>query len=973
MVGRLISHYEIEDRLGQGGMGIVYLARDRNLGRRVAIKFCSSAAADERAKQSLAAEARAASTLNHPNIAHVYDYGETLEGEPYLVMEYVAGHNLGETALPLADAIRVVRSVAEALSEAHRQGIIHRDIKPQNIRLTERGEVKVLDFGLAKIVRPLEGPIDETQKVESMVGMIKGTPAYMSPEQAKGFPVDARADLFSLGAVLYVCLTGRRPFDGDSTMSILSKVIEVDPRPPCALDVNLPPELDRITMKLLAKDPAARYASADALLRDLNSFYGGQTQTISMPSVSIPPKPTGFTRKRLIAGVVAAALAAAGVTWLVRPRPHEILPRAQRWYDEGIAALRDGSYQKASKALAEAVRLDPKASLAHARLAEAWLELDYPDRAREAMLRAMPPGSNQSGLSKEDALEIEAIHFAVTGEQSQSVAKLRELESITQGPDKAKVELDLGRAEERRDNTKNAVAAYQLAVQLDPQSAPSWLRLGFMYARQRNFEEGRKALAQAAELYQKGSNLEGVTEVHYSEGSLWNRQGDFAKARAALEKALDAARVSGNSQQQIKALLTLSSVEVKQGQPEAAQRTAAIAVELARSAGLENLAARALIDLGNAFLNKNDIAQARKYYLDALDASLRGKVPRNQARALINLGGLRVQYGDSKERELGLKDLEDALAFYKQGGYQNETFTALLLIGRARRSKGELAESVTAFEQLVEVARKGGDKREIALAEEGLANSLLAREKYREAASHFALANGLYRELKLTSGIALTLIHRATSLWRLGQAEQARPLLAQALQLAKEAKLNGVLVTLYTAEAMIAIGEGRGPDAQRAIKDGQASADPADTDFHIFAGFVEGIAAQLRGSARQGITACAKALDSATKLGNPVVSAQAQLECSPVFLDGGDSARAADLAKAAQIEFSRAGQLDSEWRAWLALARAHPKEDSAWQRAGETLSAFEQSLGSEDAARYDKRPDVAKSKRVLSSGKGTTK
>ncbi|MEO8028506.1 MAG: serine/threonine-protein kinase [Bryobacteraceae bacterium] len=588
MVGRSISHYEIEDRLGQGGMGVVYLARDRNLGRKVAIKFCGTSVADDGSKRTLEAEARAASTLNHPNIAHIYDYGETPEGESYLVMEYVAGRNLEEDALPLAEAIRVTRSVAEALCEAHRHGIIHRDIKPQNVRLTERGDVKVLDFGLAKLLRPPSGPLDKTQPADSMVGTIKGTPAYMAPEQAKGFPVDTRADLFSLGAVLYVCLTGRRPFEGDSTMTVLSRVIEVDPRPPSEVAPGLPPELDRITMKLLAKDPSARYASAEALISDLKAFDGGQTQTVAFPPGSITLPSPWKSRRRLAIGGVAAAvllLAVAGY-WMLRPRSHTLSPQAQRWYDDGISALRDGSYQKASKALSEAVRLDPDASLAQARLAEAWLELDYPDRARDAMLRAMPPGSDRGRLPKADALQIEAIQYAVTGEHAQSVARFRELEALVEGPERANVEIDLGRAEERRDNTKKAIAAYQEAVKLDPQSAPAWLRMGVMYTRLRNFEDGRKALAKASELYQKASNLEGGTEVQYSEGALWSRQGDFVKARAALEKALDASRVSGNSQQQIKALLALSGVEVKQGKPEEAQRSAAVAVDLARGAGL---------------------------------------------------------------------------------------------------------------------------------------------------------------------------------------------------------------------------------------------------------------------------------------------------------------------------------------------------------------------------------------------------
>src|SRR5688572_27194484 len=233
MIGQVISHYRIVSEIGRGAMGVVYLAEHIVLGRRVAIKTANAN------HGRFLREARAASALSHPNIATIHDYGQTDAGQPYIVMEYVQGKTLAdlirEGNLEIPRCLRIIRKVAEALDEAHEHGIIHRDIKPSNIMVDDRGIVKVLDFGLAKHIglQPVEQGTDPNSRdTKTKEGLLVGTPMYFSPEQALGVALDPRSDLFSLGLVLYECLTGKPAFSGETNMAICAKVIRDNPVPP---------------------------------------------------------------------------------------------------------------------------------------------------------------------------------------------------------------------------------------------------------------------------------------------------------------------------------------------------------------------------------------------------------------------------------------------------------------------------------------------------------------------------------------------------------------------------------------------------------------------------------------------------------------------------------------------------------------------------------------------------------------------
>jgi Tol biopolymer transport system component/tRNA A-37 threonylcarbamoyl transferase component Bud32 len=270
-----LGTFQIVRLLGSGGMGEVYLARDRALDRTVAIKVLRAGAMDPHHRARFEREARAASTLNHPNVAHIYLLGDTRDGRRYLAMEYVEGVSLDQRLverLPVAEAAGIAIQMASALTTAHGAGIVHRDVKPANVIVRGDGVVKVLDFGLAKLVPPSAASHDATESLLTEPGLLVGTADYMAPEQVRGQDVDARADVWALGVVLYEMIAGRRPFVGDTKADVQAAVLQGEPAPLARVDASLPPELQRIVDRALHKDPGRRYQVMKDLLLDLEAL-----------------------------------------------------------------------------------------------------------------------------------------------------------------------------------------------------------------------------------------------------------------------------------------------------------------------------------------------------------------------------------------------------------------------------------------------------------------------------------------------------------------------------------------------------------------------------------------------------------------------------------------------------------------------------------------------------------------------------
>jgi eukaryotic-like serine/threonine-protein kinase len=316
-----IAQYRVLSRLGSGGMGEVFLADDTRLNRRVAIKRVRSDQAVAQGHRRLLTEAQTAARLDHPNICAIYEVGEDADG-PFVVMPFVEGETLATRLargpLPVQEAVSVAVQTADALAAAHARGILHRDIKPANIMIGARGQIRVMDFGLAKILDvPAGSEAAQTMTRLTQHGDVLGTVTHMSPEQARGEPLDVRSDLFSLGIVIYEMLAGRRPFGGASVAETLSAILTREPPPISALQPEVPDDLARIVAKLLRKDREERYQSAADVLVDLKAaLRRAESPGAPASGSDVPPARAGSaTRRRLL--MVAALIVLQAGGWLL--------------------------------------------------------------------------------------------------------------------------------------------------------------------------------------------------------------------------------------------------------------------------------------------------------------------------------------------------------------------------------------------------------------------------------------------------------------------------------------------------------------------------------------------------------------------------------------------------------------------------------------------------------------------------------
>jgi eukaryotic-like serine/threonine-protein kinase len=575
LAGTTVGHFRVIAPIGRGGMGVVYRAEDETLRREVALKVLPpSYAGDAERRRRLLREARSTAAVNHPNIATIYEVGET-DGRIYIAMELVRGRNLGQVLsagrLPPEEAVGIARQVLRGIQKAHEAGLVHRDLKPDNVMVTSDGLAKVLDFGLAK-QRALDVMVGDAETVThvSADGRLVGTPVYMSPEQARGVEIDQRSDLFSFGVVLYEMLTERRPFSGATTADLLTAILRDTPTPPSKLCPEVPHALSQIVERCLAKKPEDRYPDCASLLREIDQvFPAGQGSSASSSGASsgakraMPARGTDPERDRpafawstwkvsLAAGVAALLGVGAAVRpWrtpppppppvaltALAPRPTALtdlpLPSSQHpaaiaAYTEALQAQRDGNWGQSEASLRRAITIDPLMTAAHLRLA---IVIDMPPssnvEARESYNRAV---WGRASLTERDQVllrALEPVYGRDPPETSLAVQRLRE--ATERYPLDAELFFVLSILESK--DLEESLRAARRASELDPQYADAWQTMGERLSSLDRIEESLQAFDRCAAI------SPGTADCHGSRAVQLSALGRCAEAEESARRAI---------------------------------------------------------------------------------------------------------------------------------------------------------------------------------------------------------------------------------------------------------------------------------------------------------------------------------------------------------------------------------------------------------------------------------------------------
>lgn len=968
-------------------MGAVYLAEDLHLGRRVAIKFLTST--DHHYRARFIREARAVSALNHPNIAVVHDYGETVTGQPFIVMEFVKGKSLSdllEEGLTLKRSVDIVSSIAEALGEAHEQGIVHRDIKPSNVIVSERGTVKVLDFGLVKhMLDPSTSGVDlDAQTIystQTRSDVIVGTPLYLSPEQATGKAIDGRSDLFALGALLYECLTGQSAFSGGSVLEIGAQIIHVTPPVPSKINPHITPALDRITLKALEKKVEARYQTAGDMLKDLQSAATGLSDE-GMPVSSRSRGATeGFKRatnalgtltmqlKRQrfsLAGIIPAFIVAGLAVWAIYyfwPRTYyQPSAAALDWYQRGADSLRNGAYHQASKALEQAIAVDGNFVLARAGLAQAWTELDYIERAKDQLLEVTTLTRGGLTISPRDSLYLDAITAMAQRNFRDAVKAYTQIAEMS--PQESYVYIDLGYAYENDGNPDKALENYLKAIPLNNgQYATAYLRAGIVYLRKNDMKNALEKFDQAEQLYRVASNMEGVNEVLRQRGILFRETGRYEESRAQFMQCLDSARALGIEAQQIIALIELSYLESGLGAAAEAETLSQQAVAFAQQKQLENLAAGGLIELGNSFSARQDYEKAERYFRQATQLARENKGRVRENSALSNLGAV---YISTLRVDEGLMLVEQSLEFFRQGNYPRNVNYCLTQLARGYRRKGDYAAALKALDEKLALAKQSNSPRAIADSETEIGAVLMEQENFPKALERYESAQKVYEALPNKLRVLFCKINRGNILSRLGRYAEAQIVFDQMLEATSDPK-GGLkqfepLVQMTIAQARLSQRNfSEAITLSTAVLKAVGEKDP---DTAIQSRLTLGLAKALSRDRNEGMRLCQEALKMAAATGDFTLHSRALLIQAEAALITNDARSALSSATEAQARFAKGGQFESEWRAWMITSLASQqlgdkvRAEEQLGYARQARSKLEQHWGAETVKHYLTRPDL---------------
>jgi tetratricopeptide (TPR) repeat protein/tRNA A-37 threonylcarbamoyl transferase component Bud32 len=724
-----IPGYRILQPIGRGGSATVYLAEQLGEGftRQVALKVFgrwvdASLLRRFRAEQSILA------ALEHPGIARLYDAGITPSGQPYLAMELVRGATLIEhcerIGATLRERIGLFLEVLRAVEHAHASSVVHRDLKPGNILVSERGEPKLLDFGIARLLESEPGGAADVTETQHRAM----TPAYASPEQVRGEPVERASDIYSLGVVLYELLAGRRPYKLANTgPEALDRAIrEQEPEP-----AGLGGDLDAILAQALRKEPAARYASAADFAADLNRYLEGRTVLARRGSWLYRMRKEVRRRRLLWLNVaLVATLLAVVALWLsgtvggTRPRPVDpadsdaspwlampVASSARASYAQGLDAAARYDTTAAIASLHAAAAKDPDHPLVHAALADA---LALGDRDEEAHREGQRALARSADLPRESQLLVASIALRTSGQRAKEAELLRSLWLLRPGH----VEVGLRFAESLAAGGKPA-EALEIVAQLRPvvSSVPQRLRLGaieldalFQLGRSHDVQERAAKLADDA-------SAQGFPALSakalLSLGGAQDALGANDEARSAATRALALFRARKETGGVARALQLLCTSLIRDSRNDEAERACEESLRLRRQLGNPAGIMRVLNNLGILERHRGLVVEARATIAEALDIATRGAVgdPAEEARFRFNLANLDVDLGHLGEAGA---NAEKALDLYREAGNVLGTNRVRAVLATILQQRGELTEAEALLVEIEAVDRKAGAQRDLA-------------------------------------------------------------------------------------------------------------------------------------------------------------------------------------------------------------------------------------------------------------------
>lgn len=779
--GELLLHrFRIVRLIGRGGMGEVYEAGDLELGR-VALKTIrSEITVNPALLRRFRQEVQLARRVSHPNICRIHELfalsehrhapgavpGSSIFLAPtlFLTMEFVEGVTLAdklrrEGPFRWREAELLIDQICFGLAAIHAAGIVHRDLKTRNIMLVEKNgatRVVLMDFGLALEFSPASGSPGHSQ---TDAAVVVGTPDSMAPEQFEGRSVSAAADIYALGVVIYEMVTGKRPFAA-STPIAAAALRGRKPPPASSLRPGVPGGWDGVIDRCLEYEPADRYSSAAQVIAALR-IRDNALGHLGVRIAQIIRRPLGWS-------IAAAFLAAIGFGiwyWRAQHDYHHPSPEVESWYEKGVSAIREGTYVKATRALQMAEDKDSRFAMVHARLAEAWSELDFTGNADREMLEASAL-EQQQHLPRLDDMYVHAVRDTLTRDYPGAIREYQFILHALPDSQKADGYVDLGRVNEKAGHIPEALAAYETAARLAPDSPAAFVHIAILQSRLQKKKLADPAFDKAEAIYRTEVNQEGLAQVAYLRGYAADDRGDSAAAKAYLNQSMEIARQISSVQMEISALVQLSDIDSEDGDDQTAAEEANRAIELAREDGLPSLAAIGLARLGATYLAATDpskLNMAEQPLQEAVRIAEQTQQPLVEAEAILNLASLR----DMQKRPDEVVPLaRSARDLYKTYGNFTGTLSASMLLARAQSNQGNLSEAFVSSIAVLNLEQNHPNPRDNLLAEDLLGSVLLRLERYPEARQHFQNA---LKAARTSPEKGFEHLNLADVCWRLGE------------------------------------------------------------------------------------------------------------------------------------------------------------------------------------------------------------